>query len=323
MFSIPLRLIDILSNGEFYSKQNLSKILHTSESDIVNNIKILRDWGLDIYSNTEEYYSLSRSLELLDEKKIKSKLGKNTVLCIPVVDSTNQYLLNCIDNLKSGDICITEHQRFGRGRNGKHWFSPFGFNLYMSMYWQLKCIHNNISALSLVISILVAETLRMSGVKNINTKWPNDIYFYERKLAGILIEINNNKKKTCNYIDIVIGIGINIKMSNKFNKNKYLKNYSNWISLSEMNYNINRNDLIVNLTTNFRKYLIIFEQEGFTPFISRWKNLDYLVNRSVNLIIGNNIINGIARGIDYTGALILENKGEFTSWSIGETSLVT
>ncbi|PPI88298.1 biotin--[acetyl-CoA-carboxylase] synthetase [Candidatus Pantoea edessiphila] len=316
--NIKLKLIDILSNGKIYSGNRLSKNLGISISSLSSKINILKSWGLDTHITSENEYYLLNSIKLINEKEIKSKLGKDTVLFIPVLNSTNQYLLDHIDFLRSGDICVAEHQIVGRGRHGRCWYSPFGCNVYMSMCWKLKHKRNILSSIALVIGVLVAETIQSLGVKNIYTKWPNDLYINGSKFAGILIEIN---KIRYNYTKIIIGVGINISMLNNFKNN--LKINSQWITLKEIGYDINRNDLIVNLTKNFRKFLPIFEKEGFSPFLLRWKNLDSFTNKYVKLIIGKRELHGISRGIDNRGALILENNGKIQSWLGGEISLRT
>lgn len=87
--------------------------------------------------------------------------GRVTVL--PVIDSTNQYLLDRLSELQSGDACVAEYQQAGRGRRGRKWFSPFGSNLYLSMYWRLEQGPAAAIGLSLVIGIVIAEVLQSLG----------------------------------------------------------------------------------------------------------------------------------------------------------------
>lgn len=123
---------------------------------------------------------------------------------LPVIDSTNQYLLDRIGELKSGDACVAEYQQAGRGRRGRKWFSPFGANLYLSMFWRLEQGPAAAIGLSLVIGIVMAEVLRKLGADKVRVKWPNDLYLQDRKLAGILVELTG---KTGDAAQIVIGPG--------------------------------------------------------------------------------------------------------------------
>ncbi|MGK3498212.1 biotin--[acetyl-CoA-carboxylase] ligase, partial [Citrobacter youngae] len=94
-----------------------------------------------------------------------------------------------------------------------------------------------------------------------------------------------------------------------------------WINLQEAGINIDRNTLAARLIRELRAALILFEQEGLVPYLSRWKALDNFINRPVKLIIGDKEIFGISRGIDAQGALLLEQNGEIKPWMGGEISL--
>ncbi len=63
------------------------------------------------------------------------------------------------------------------------WFSPFGANLYMSMYWRLEQGPAAAMGLSLVVGIVMAEALQSLGAKDVRVKWPNDLYLNDKKLS--------------------------------------------------------------------------------------------------------------------------------------------
>jgi BirA family biotin operon repressor/biotin-[acetyl-CoA-carboxylase] ligase len=217
-------------------------------------------------------------------------------------------------SLPSGSVCLAEYQQAGRGRRGRHWFSPFGANLYMSMYWRLEQGPAAAMGLSLVIGIIMAETLRSLGAQDVRVKWPNDIYLHDRKLAGILVELTG---KTGDAAQIVIGAGINLAMRTA----EAAQINQGWINLQEAGVTINRNELAATLINRLREALPVFEQEGLTPFVTRWAELDNFINRPVKLLIGEREVHGIARGIDNQGGLQLEQDGKIQSWVGGEISL--
>lgn len=311
---VPLTLISILADGEFHSGEQLGEKLGMSRAAINKHIQTLRDWGIDVFTVPGKGYSLPDPIQLLDETLIKSQIESGTIAVLPVIDSTNQYLLERLDNLQSGDACIAEYQQAGRGRRGRQWFSPFGANLYLSMYWRLEQGPAAAIGLSLVIGIVMAEVLRGLGARDVRVKWPNDLYLNDRKLAGILVELTG---KTGDAAQIVIGAGINLAMRNVaadvINQG--------WINLQEAGINIDRNALAITLVTELRAALILFEQESLVPFLSRWEVLDNYVNRQVKLIIGEREIFGISRGINEQGALLLEQDGVIKPWVGGEISL--
>lgn len=313
-FNIVLKLIKLLSDNKIYSNYELSCLFGLNLLDINQYIQILKNFGLNIDTSISNRCRLLDYLVLLNKKKIISKINNSNLLVVPVVDSTNNYLLHNINKLNFGHVCISEYQYSGRGRCGRKWFSPFGLNLYMSMYWKLKKSPSTITSISLVVAIVIAEILQSLGIKKIKLKWPNDIYLNNCKLAGILVELIN---KIGNEYCIIIGIGINLFMHSI--KTVYIN--SNWISLKNLNINIDRDNLASIIINSLYKELQLFESEGLKPFMTRWFVLDYFVNRQIKLVIGNKEIHGISRGIDNQGALLLDQYGQIKSCVIGEMSI--
>jgi BirA family biotin operon repressor/biotin-[acetyl-CoA-carboxylase] ligase len=312
--TIPLTLISLLADGEFHSGEQLGESLGMSRAAINKHIQTLRDWGVDVFTVPGKGYSLPEPIQLLDETFIRREVAQGSVAVLPVIDSTNQYLLDRLTGLQSGDACVAEYQQAGRGRRGRKWVSPFGANLYISMYWRLEQGPAAAIGLSLVIGIVMTEVLRDLGADQVRVKWPNDLYLNDRKLAGILVELTG---KTGDAAQIVIGAGVNLAMRNA----QAGDINQGWINLQEAGVRIDRNVLAARLITELRSALHCFEQEGLTPFLSRWEVLDNFINRPVKLIIGEKEIFGISRGIDSQGALLLEQDGVVKPWVGGEISL--
>lgn len=312
--SVPLKLVSILADGEFHSGEQIGEQLGMSRAAINKHIQTLKEWGLDVFTVTGKGYSLPAPVQLLDEAEINQHLEQQGLAVIPVIDSTNQYLLDRMASLKTGDACVAEYQQAGRGRRGRQWFSPFGANLYLSMYWRLEQGPAAAMGLSLVIGIVIAEVLQQLGAEDVRVKWPNDLYLNDRKLAGILVEMVG---KTGDAAQIVFGAGINLKMRspdvNVVNQG--------WINLQEAGIAINRNELVSLLINQLRRSLRDFERDGLAPFLPRWQRLDNFINRPVKLLIGDREVLGIARGIDQQGGLLLEQDGVTKSWVGGEISL--
>lgn len=313
-YTVPLKLVSVLADGEFHSGEQLGEQLGMSRAAINKHIQTLKEWGIDVFTVTGKGYSLSSPMQLLNEADINARLDNGRLAVIPVIDSTNQYLLDRMDTLQSGDTCVAEYQQAGRGRRGRQWVSSFGVNLYLSMYWRLEQGPAAAMGLSLVIGIVLAEALQELGAADVRVKWPNDIYLQDRKLAGILVELTG---KTGDAAQIVIGIGINLGMrtpaAEAINQG--------WINLQEAGVNVDRNALSASLVNKLRNALAQFEQDGLTPFVGRWARLDNYIDRPVKLLIGDREIFGVARGIDQQGGLILEQDGVRKSWVGGEISL--
>lgn len=313
-YTVPLTLISILADAEFHSGEQLGEHLGMSRAAINKHIQTLRDWGVDVFTVPGKGYTLPEPIQLLDEEQIARQIDHGRVTVLPVIDSTNQYLLDRLSELQSGDACVAEYQQAGRGRRGRKWFSPFGSNLYLSMYWRLEQGPAAAIGLSLVIGIVIAEVLQSLGADKVRVKWPNDLYLQDRKLSGILVELTG---KTGDAAQIVSGAGINLMMrrveSDVVNQG--------WISLQEAGISIDRNTLAACLIKELRAGFKLFENEGLAPYLARWEKFDNFINRPVKLIIGDKEIFGISRGIDAQGALLLEQDGVVKPWIGGEISL--
>lgn len=316
--SIPLQLISILSDAQVHSGQQLGDTLGMTRAGINKHIKTVRSWGIEVQTVTGKGYKLPYPINLLNRELIKKHIKSSNIIVEPVIDSTNQYMLERIPHLSSGDTCLAEYQSAGRGRRGRQWISPFGCNLYLSMYWKLDQGPAAAIGLSLVVGIIIAETLNKLTKGKIKVKWPNDLYLNDKKLAGILVELTG---KTGDAAHIIIGVGINIGMGKK---NIEIENAINqeWASLADEVENIERNILSVNIIQALKEALTLFEKEGLSPFVKRWFELDNFLERKVKLLIGDNIITGVEKGINQQGALLLQqDNGDIIPYIGGEISL--
>ncbi|HGJ5875973.1 MAG TPA: bifunctional biotin--[acetyl-CoA-carboxylase] ligase/biotin operon repressor BirA [Arsenophonus sp.] len=312
--NIPLTLIRILSDGNIHSGEQLGELLGMTRAGINKHIHTLRKWGIEVNAITSKGYQLTRKMDLLDYERIYGLVRRGNIVVKPVINSTNQYLLEHIDQLSSGDACVAEYQTAGRGRRGRYWASPFGCNLYLSLYWHLDQGPAAVMGLSLVAGIVIAETLNKLSGSNIKVKWPNDLYLNEKKLAGILIEMIG---KTGDAAHIVIGIGLNIAMSRNYETNIN----QGWINLEQAGIQIERNVIAGQIILVLRHELVQFEKYGLVPFIKRWLALDNFLHKKVRLYIGDHHESGIVKGINEHGAILLEQNGDIVSYIGGEISL--
>lgn len=307
----PLKLIEILADGNFHSGEELASDFGITRAGINKYIKVLREWGIELSSIQGKGYRLKIPMDLFNKSKIDQYYQADSrVEILPIIDSTNQYMLDKIPDLKSGDCCIAEFQSKARGRRGRQWFSPFGTNLYFSMYWRLEQGIAAAMGLSLVVGIVVTQALRELSGQDIKVKWPNDLYLNDQKLAGILVELAG---KTGDCAHVVIGIGVNLNMTNP---DPNIVNQK-WANLG----NINRNLLVAKIAKTLRENLEKFEKNGLAFFIDDWNHLDNFIHRPVKLLIGDDVIRGVAKGINDQGALLLEQNGKIQAYIGGEISL--
>ncbi|MFT6925451.1 MAG: BirA family biotin operon repressor/biotin-[acetyl-CoA-carboxylase] ligase [Psychromonas sp.] len=308
-------LLRLLADGEFHSGEKIGQLLSVSRTSVNNYIKGLQGIGLDIYKVPGRGYQSATVINLLNEQKIRQYCGYENIKVEQIVDSTNQILLDQIPNLENGQTCIAEYQLAGRGRRGRTWVSPFASHLYFSFYWRFDSGIDKVSGLSLLAGIAAVNALGKMGIEGVSLKWPNDLYYQGKKLAGILIELNAQATATCH---CVIGIGINIKMPPE--QAKLID--QPWADLNTlMPAGVDRNLLSATLIKELQHLLPRYEKSGLTPYLSRWFELDCFLDKQVNLLIADTTSTGICRGVNAHGALLLEMDGQVKEFIGGEISL--
>jgi len=123
--------------------------------------------------------------------------------------STNDLAQTCLLHAAEGTVFIADHQYKGRGQRGSEWISESGKNLLFSfiVYPEWLTI-DGVFALNVITSLTIYDTLVGYLPEGMSIKWPNDLYYLDQKLGGILIETNigdGHKIKAA-----VIGIGLNV-----------------------------------------------------------------------------------------------------------------
>ena len=312
--SIKLSILQSLSQGGFHSGEDLGEKFGISRAAISKHIKGIQAWGIDIFRVQGKGYQLAKPMQLLNQDIIQAQTN-NHVDLIPIIDSTNQYLLDNINRLDSGSVCLSEYQLKGRGRRGREWISPFGTNLYLSMYWRLDAGMAAAMGLSLVVGVAIVEALEQLNLEEVKLKWPNDLYYQDRKLAGILVEMSGQAGGAAN---LVIGMGLNLMMTEQTEGIT-----QPWASLSEVagHKDIDRNQLAITMIQTLNRALLDYEQQGMQGFVDRWNRLDNFIHRPVKLIMGQREIIGISRGINEQGAVLLETECGIETFIGGEISL--
>nr|WP_321381477.1 bifunctional biotin--[acetyl-CoA-carboxylase] ligase/biotin operon repressor BirA [uncultured Vibrio sp.] len=309
-----LHILKTLSDGEFHSGEALGHDLSISRAAIAKHIKGLSEWGVDIYRIQGRGYQLAHPMKLLDETRLADSSEPKLEL-IPVIDSTNQYLLERVNESEKGRVCVAEYQASGRGRRGRQWISPFGSNLYLSMYWRLDAGMAAAMGLSLVIGIAAVEALEEMGIQGVKLKWPNDLYYQDKKLAGILVEMSGQAGGAAN---LVIGMGLNIGMPDKQPDID-----QPWTTLNQVcaDLSIDRTQLALTLIEYWKTILVDYEMMGLAGFVDRWNRLDNFIGRPVKLLMGSREIKGIVQGIDQQGGVVLKTDNGLETYIGGEISL--
>lgn len=306
-------ILKYLAAGDFVSGEWLATELGVSRAAVSKNIAGLEQYGVEIYSVKGRGYKLASPLSLIDEERLIAGID-NRSFYFDDLDSTNAFMLKHAGELTSGDICVAEYQSAGRGRRGRRWQSPYGSHLYCSMYWCFPQGMAQAMGLSLVVACSLATVLENNGVTEVGLKWPNDIYYQHKKLAGVLIEMSGQADSECN---LVIGIGMNLAMPSQ--QAEHIN--QPWSDLSESGIELDKTELVIALQKQLQLDIRLFEQQGLSAFMVRWQASDIFYGQPIQLILGDKVIKGLCRGIDSAGAVILENDDGMQTFVGGEISL--
>ncbi|WP_162047375.1 bifunctional biotin--[acetyl-CoA-carboxylase] ligase/biotin operon repressor BirA [Vibrio taketomensis] len=311
--AVKLAILDTLADGYFHSGEELGEQLNISRAAVSKHVKGIQEWGVDIFSVPGKGYKLAGSMQLLNQQRLQSEVSVPVEL-IPVIGSTNQHLMDRIGLLQSGSVCIAEYQSQGRGRRGREWVSPFGCNLYLSMYWRLEAGMAGAMGLSLVVGVAIVEALEKLGIEGIKLKWPNDLYYRDKKLAGILVEMSGQAGAAAH---LVIGMGMNLKMATNTQGIT-----QPWSCLADaVEHDIDRNQLAITLINSLKTALSEYEITGMQGFVERWNRLDNYLGREIRLIMGEREVIGISSGINEQGAVLINTDNGLETYIGGEISL--
>ena len=130
------------------------------------------------------------------------------------LSSTNEEAVNLAQaGAEHGTVVVAESQTAGRGRHGRRWFSPPGYNLYCSVLARTVLSPGpvapaeRLSWIPLVAAVAVTEAVHATAGVPLSLKWPNDLLLDDRKVGGILCE-SGSIGSTAAFV--VIGLGLNV-----------------------------------------------------------------------------------------------------------------
>ena len=303
---------------------DLASLSHLSQPKLRSKLEQWQRAGLPIAVDSDDRWHLDASLQLLDSATICRAISPSCSRVINQleiawsVDSTNTQLLARSVPLTGVNVLLAEHQHGGRGRRGRQWSSPMTAHIYASIARVFRGGNARLPGLSIATAVAVAEALmNLWPSTAIRLKWPNDILVADRKLAGILIE---GKRDGPNSVYGVIGIGVNVRMPDVF----AAKIDQPWIDLETLaGHRIDRNQTIGFILNQLIPAFELYENEGIMPFLNRFRELDALHNRVVDVIEAGDGRRRSARvvGISEDGGLILAYDGADHVVYSGEVSI--
>ncbi|PVV22847.1 MAG: biotin--[acetyl-CoA-carboxylase] ligase [gamma proteobacterium symbiont of Ctena orbiculata] len=316
-------LIQRLADGRFHSGEELGRLLEVTRSSVWKRLKQVKEqYSLEIDAVTGKGYRLREPLDLLSQNAILELLREEAIAAPPAltlhacIDSTNSWLMKqAASGAESGSVCLAEQQLAGKGRHGRKWISPFGRNIYFSILWRFEYPPMQIAGLSLASAIGVLRLLHQFNCDQAGLKWPNDILWQGKKLAGLLLEVSGEASGPS---QVVIGVGLNTRLDSHGEAID-----QPWVDLNSIpNLTLpTRNELVCNMIRHLRDVIGQYQADGLQSFIDEWRRHDLLLGEEVVIRSHTQRHTGEHMGIDANGAIRLRSNGKERTFHAGEVSL--
>ena len=220
------------------------------------------------------------------------------VVCLDTTDSTNCRAMELASSgAPHGTVVVADEQTGGRGRRGRHWISPPGRNVYVSLIVRPAIPNAKAVGLSLAAGVALADAAESVGVAAF-LKWPNDLYLNSRKAAGILVE-TASEGDVLKYA--VVGVGINVNLSGDEIPEELRGKATSFAICA--GHSFSREEILARFLNAFGGRYAEFVAGGFSAIRSDWARRDMLRDRRVLIRRGGEEVWAVVRGVSDDGAL--------------------
>lgn len=240
-------------------------------------------------------------------------IGKK-VIFLPQCHSTNEIAMSLVNNrhASEGLIVMAADQTHGRGQRGNTWQSDAGKNLTYSIVLQPRSLHiSHQFRLHQMISLAVHEALSPILPPGLKVKWPNDIYYGDKKIGGILIE-NTLRGAQIDYA--IIGIGINVNQ-----EHFTLDKATSLAKVRQTTFDIDQ----------IAEDILIAMEELYEPLsgplanlAAKYEQILYRIHETHRYQAEGKIFHGQITGIAPDGKLMIEEKGNVHHFDFKEVSFI-
>lgn len=225
--------------------------------------------------------------------------------------STNDYCIKQAELNSHINLAISaKKQTKAKGSRGRQWYEPNG-NLALSfLFWPPNFNGHKYCWIPFVASLALYDTILPLCKKNLVIKWPNDLLYNQKKLAGILIENSIDYPGIIRWV--VIGLGVNIYEAPilKDKETTCIKDFT-----SEPPSIIELTKTIKNHLSKWLQFLI----EGYEPLIrSTWLKYSIPIGTFINVKTNVENLKGIYQGIDDRGNLLLKTQADLKKLSVAQ-----
>ena len=301
------RLLDLLAASQRpMPHAAIERLLALGPEDLERQLARLRAFGVPVAENARGL--VIDCADLLDARAIAAELrGMPAAPRVEVwrlCESTNHLAANGV----LPGLYLAELQTGGRGRRGSAWHQSFASGLALS--FAVPAALRRLDGLAVALAVAVVCALEGLGYAGIRLKWPNDLYFGEAKLGGLMVQAEGGPAPR-----LVIGLGLNVHSAPDLEDRPTA-------ALDQVAIpGVSRNSLAAAVVRALSEGLERFARHGFAEFSAAYRRLDLLAGRTVNLATPGGLVNGVVRGVGSVGDLAIETASGLCHYAAGEVSL--
>ncbi|MFA4984639.1 MAG: biotin--[acetyl-CoA-carboxylase] ligase [Candidatus Omnitrophota bacterium] len=302
---IEEKIIEFLKKKSGYvSGEDLSNHLRISRQALWKHIQNLRELDYDIVAVPHLGYQLlsvpDRMLPFEVTDGLLTRFIGRKLYYFESVSSTMDIAVKLgMDNAPEGSLVVAETQTKGRGRLSRQWHSPKYRGLYFSILLRPRFLLNETPLLTLLSAVSVCEGVKEATGLGCRIKWPNDILLGNKKVGGILTELNAEADEM-RFVAIGIGINVNNDKGSLFEGSVSLREHAG--------EEISRIGLLQKILKSLEDNYLLLESRGGQPIIQKWRAFNTTIGRRIKVVSHHRHSEGIAVDIDKDGSLLLKSE---------------
>ncbi|WP_298134591.1 biotin--[acetyl-CoA-carboxylase] ligase [Acidiferrobacter sp.] len=308
------QILEILADGERHSGVALARELGVSRAAVSKAVGLaLADVPVEV---GRRGYRLPAVFRPLNAARIQGVLAaaaqplERLTIC-EEIESTNQALLTSPG--EGVQICLAERQTAGRGRRGRVWqATPYG-SVLLSVAWTITETAGPLGVISLAAGVAVARALESVGVPEAVLKWPNDVLWQARKLAGVLTELRGE----AGAMRVVVGVGINVAIGASAAR----AIDQEWAELRAICPDVDRSDLAALVIAELLSVMDDFRRGRRAALLTQWRHRHAFADMPARIHEGQGACDARVIDVDDEGALIVEVHGKRRRLQAGDVSV--
>lgn len=291
------------------SGAHLAEQLHISRAAVWARIEELRRIGFDIEAGPHFGYRLMDEPDALLADDLLARLGDTKIVGRDIqvfqeTASTNDVAEKIArDGVREGVVVFAESQTRGRGRLGRVWMSPPRRGLWFSVLLRPRLRPQETTQLTVISATALRRAIRTVTGFTADIKWPNDLQFGGKKVAGILTEMS--AELDC-VRHVILGIGVDVNLA-AAEFPAELRKVATSLKI-ETGRNVSRAELAAEILRELdRDYARICGRK-FAEVADEWEAACVTIGKNVTVHIGERKIRGHAESLDEDGALLLRTE---------------